>query len=158
MRYTLVSADDLRAAIERTGYYPGLVTDAVWSALGPEPVQAYVVQHDAIFDPGMEVRRHITVLALTPTRLIYSHTDEHPAEEPDTRAQAETSTTESPIRTTTDPPACFAILPVSSVSFLPSRSTSNVCTFIDSLPGYSGLPCLPRHRTGDVTGQKFRGE
>jgi Family of unknown function (DUF5998) len=92
MRDTRVSADDLRAAIERTGYYPGLVTDAVWSSLGPEPVQAFVVQHDAIFDPGMEVRRHITVLALTPTRLVYSHTDEHPAEEPDTRAQAETST------------------------------------------------------------------
>ncbi|HEY6500494.1 MAG TPA: DUF5998 family protein, partial [Streptosporangiaceae bacterium] len=48
--------------------------------------------HDAIFDPGMEVRRHITVLALTPTRLIYSHTDEHSAEEPDGRPQAETST------------------------------------------------------------------
>ncbi|HYZ54410.1 MAG TPA: DUF5998 family protein [Streptosporangiaceae bacterium] len=94
MRETRVTADDLRAAIERTGYYPGLVTDAVWSALGPEPVQAYVVVHDAIFDPGMEVRRHITVLALTPTRLVYSHTDEHPAEadEPDSRPQAETST------------------------------------------------------------------
>ena len=94
MRETRVTADDLRAAIERTGYYPGLVTDAVWSALGPEPVQAYVVVHDAIFDPGMEVRRHITVLALTPTRLVYSHTDEHPpeADEPDSRPQAETST------------------------------------------------------------------
>ena len=94
MRETRVTADDLRAAIERTGYYPGLVTDAVWSALGPEPVRAYVVVHDAIFDPGMEVRRHITVLALTPTRLVYSHTDEHPAEpdEPDSRPQAETST------------------------------------------------------------------
>jgi Family of unknown function (DUF5998) len=92
MTDTRAPADDLRAAIERTGYYPGLVTDAVWSALGPEPVRAYVVQHDAIFDPGMEVRRHITVLALTPTRLIYSHTDEHPPEEPDSRPQAETST------------------------------------------------------------------
>jgi hypothetical protein len=94
MRETRVTADDLRAAIERTGYYPGLVTDAVWSALGPEPVQAYVVIHDAIFDPDMEVRRHITVLALTPTRLVYSHTDEHPpeADEPDSRPQAETST------------------------------------------------------------------
>ncbi len=92
MREIRVTADDLRAAIERTGYYPGLVTDAVWSSLGPEPVRAYFVQHDAIFDPGMEVRRHITVLALTPTRLIYSHTDEHLAEEPDTRPQAETST------------------------------------------------------------------
>jgi uncharacterized protein DUF5998 len=92
MSDTRVTADDLRAAIERTGYYPGLVTDAVWSTLGTEPVTAYVVWHDAIFDPGMEVRRHITVLALTPTRLIYSHTDEHSAEEPDGRPQAETST------------------------------------------------------------------
>jgi len=92
MRDTRVTADDLRAAIERTGYYPGLVTDAVWSSLGTEPVTAYVVTHDAIFDPGMEVRRHITVLALTPTRLIYSHTDEHPPEEPESRPLAETST------------------------------------------------------------------
>jgi hypothetical protein len=92
MSDTRVTADDLRAAIERTGYYPGLVTDAVWSSLGAEPVTAYVVTHDAIFDPGMEVRRHITVLALTPTRLIYSHTDEHPPDEPDGRPQAETST------------------------------------------------------------------
>jgi hypothetical protein len=72
--------DGLRAAIEHSGYYPGLVSDAVASALGSEPVTAYVVHHDAIFDPGMEVRRHMTVLVLTPTRLVYSHTDEHPAE------------------------------------------------------------------------------
>ena len=91
MRDTRAAADDLRAAIERTGYYPGLVTDAVASALGSEPVMAYVVHHDAIFDPAMEVRRHITVLVLTPSRLIYSHTDEHPAEE-DEAPSAETST------------------------------------------------------------------
>src|SRR6202034_643780 len=92
MRETRVMTEDLRAAIERSGYYPGLVTDAVASALGSESVTAYFVHHDAIFDPGMEVRRHMTVLALTPTRLVYSHTDEHPAEEPDTRPRAETST------------------------------------------------------------------
>ena len=46
----------------------------------------YVVHHDAIFDPGMEVRRHMTVLALTPTRLVYSHTDEHPADDVPTAA------------------------------------------------------------------------
>jgi hypothetical protein len=34
----------------------------------------------------------MTVLALTPTRLVYSHTDENPAEEPGERPQAETST------------------------------------------------------------------
>ena len=92
MRETRVMTEDLRAAIEHSGYYPGLVTDAVASALGPEPVTAFFVHHDAIFDPGMEVRRHMTVLALTPTRLVYSHTDEHPADEPDGRPRAETST------------------------------------------------------------------
>jgi hypothetical protein len=92
MTETRVQTDSLRAAIERTGYYPGLITDAVTSALGREPVTAYVVHHDALFDQGMEVRRHMTVLALTPTRLVYSHTDEYPAEEPDTRPRAETAT------------------------------------------------------------------
>ena len=92
MRETRVLTDGLRAAIEHSGYYPGLVSDAVASALGSEPVTAYIVHHDAIFDPGMEVRRHMTVLALTPTRLVYSHTDEHPAEDSDSRPRAETST------------------------------------------------------------------
>jgi hypothetical protein len=82
------------SAIERSGYYPGLVADAVSSAVGSDPVVSYVVHHDAHFDPGMEVRRHMTVLALTPTRLVYSHTDEYPADEtdPQARPQAETST------------------------------------------------------------------
>jgi hypothetical protein len=92
MTETRVMTEDLRAAIEHSGYYPGLVTDAVAFALGPEPVTAFFVHHDAIFDPGMEVRRHMTVLALTPTRLVYSHTDEHPADdEPQARPRAETS-------------------------------------------------------------------
>ena len=82
MRDTRAMAGGLRSAIERSGYYPGLVADAVLSALGPEAVVSYVVHHDAVFDPGMEVRRHMTVLVLTPTRLVHSHTDEHPAEEP----------------------------------------------------------------------------
>jgi hypothetical protein len=82
------------AAIERSGYYPGIVADSVSSAVGSEQVVSYFVHHDAHFDPGMEVRRHMTVLALTPTRLVYSHTDEYPADEnvPDSRPQAETST------------------------------------------------------------------
>jgi hypothetical protein len=92
MRETQATDEGLRAAIERSGYYPGLVTDAVASALGPEPIVSYFVTHDAMFDPGMEVRRHISVLVLTPSRLIYSHTDEHPAVDPDGRPQAETST------------------------------------------------------------------
>jgi hypothetical protein len=92
MTETRVMTEDLRAAIERSGFYPGLVSDAVASALGPEPVTAFFAHHDAIFDPGMEVRRHMTVLALTPTRLVYSHTDENPADDPQSKPRAETST------------------------------------------------------------------
>src|SRR6266699_4043508 len=92
MRDIRAMAGGLRSAIERSGYYPGLVADAVLSALGSEPVVSYVVHHDAVFDPGMKVRRHMTVLVLTPTRLVHSHTDEHPAEEPGERPQAETTT------------------------------------------------------------------
>jgi hypothetical protein len=94
MRDTRIAAGGMRAAIERSGYYPGVVSDAVSSALGPESVVSYLVQHDALFDPGMEVRRHMTVLALTPTRLVYSHTDESPADasDEDSRPQVETST------------------------------------------------------------------
>src|SRR5215471_5220851 len=94
MSDTKAAPGDLQTAIERSGYYPGLVYDAVATAVGQEQVVSYVVHHDAHFDPGMEVRRHMTVLALTPTRLVFSHTDEYPADEtdPDSRAQAETST------------------------------------------------------------------
>jgi hypothetical protein len=94
MSDTRAASGGLQAAIERSGYYPGLVYDAVSSAVGSEDIVSYFVLHDAHFDPGMEVRRHITVMALTPTRLVYSHTDEYPADESDSdsRPQAETST------------------------------------------------------------------
>jgi hypothetical protein len=94
MSDTKAAPGGMQAAIERSGYYPGLVYDAVSSAVGKEDVVSYFVLHDAHFDPGMEVRRHITVMALTPTRLVYSHTDEYPADEadPESRPQAETST------------------------------------------------------------------
>jgi Family of unknown function (DUF5998) len=94
MTDTRAAEGGMISAIERSGYYPGLVADAVSSAVGAEQVVSFVVIHDAHFDPGMEVRRHMTVLALTPTRLVYSHTDEYPADEtePESRPQAETST------------------------------------------------------------------
>jgi hypothetical protein len=96
MRETRATADGLRATIERSGYYPALVADAVDSALGPEQVVAYVVHHEATFDPGMEVRRHVTVLVLSPTRLLVCHTDEHPPTE--TTPQPHASTTTETVR------------------------------------------------------------
>ncbi len=84
-------APRLRADIERSGYYPELVSDTLDTALANEPVVSYVVHHEATFDHD-ELRRHVTVLALTPTRLIVGHTDEHPADETSPTAYASAST------------------------------------------------------------------
>jgi hypothetical protein len=67
---------DLTAAIERAGYYPALVADVVESALGPDTVVAHLVHQETTFDQDA-VRRHITVLAMTPTRLVIAHADDH---------------------------------------------------------------------------------
>ena len=67
---------DLRAAIDRTGYYPEVVADAVADAVGGEQVVSYYVHHEPTFERD-EVRRHQTVVVLTPSRLILAHTDEH---------------------------------------------------------------------------------
>src|SRR5687768_8207705 len=70
------SAADLRRAIERTGYYPEVVADGVAAALSGEDVVSFYVHHEPTFDRD-EVRRHLTVVVLTPSRLILAHTDEH---------------------------------------------------------------------------------
>jgi hypothetical protein len=72
---------DLRASIEASGYYPQVVADSVFAAVAGEPVEAYLVHHEPTIDERDEVRRHVTVLVLTPTRLILGHTDEHAPDE-----------------------------------------------------------------------------
>jgi hypothetical protein len=69
-------ADDLRTEIDRTGYYPEVVADCVASAVAGEKVSSFFLHHEPTFDRD-EVRRHLSVLVLTPTRLILAHTDEH---------------------------------------------------------------------------------
>ncbi|HWU20762.1 MAG TPA: DUF5998 family protein [Nocardioides sp.] len=69
-------ASELRAAIDRTGYYPEVVADAVEDAVGGEQVVSYYVHHEPTFERD-EVRRHQSVIVLTPSRLILCHTDEH---------------------------------------------------------------------------------
>jgi hypothetical protein len=66
----------LRAAIDRTGYYPEVVADGVSTAVAGEEIVAFFVHHEPTFEHE-EVRRHLSVLVLTPTRLILAHTDEH---------------------------------------------------------------------------------
>ena len=68
---------DLRTAIEKSGYYPDVVWDAVRSALAGDEVVSFLVHHEPTIDERDEVRRHVTVLVLTATRLILGHTDEH---------------------------------------------------------------------------------
>ncbi|MBF4770347.1 phosphodiesterase [Nocardioides agariphilus] len=71
---------DLREAIQRTGYYPEVVSDGVAGAVAGEHVVSYYVHHEPTFDRD-EIRRHLTVVVLTPSRLIVAHTDEHAADD-----------------------------------------------------------------------------
>jgi hypothetical protein len=76
---TDLSLADLRAAIQHAGYYPDLVAEAVDASVAGEPIDSFVVHQETTFDSD-EVRRHITVLVLTPTRLVLGHADDHPAD------------------------------------------------------------------------------
>ena len=82
---------DLREAIHHTGYYPDVVADGVEGAVAGEGVVSFYVHHEPTFDHD-EVRRHLTVVVLTPSRLIVTHTDEHAADELITAPYTSTST------------------------------------------------------------------
>jgi hypothetical protein len=91
-----MTTGDLRAAIEHAGYYPELVSETVETALGGEAIRCWLVQHEATFDRD-ELRRHVTVLALTDTRLLVTHTDDHPADDHDGVPHATTSSEAVPL-------------------------------------------------------------
>ncbi len=71
---------DLREAIHRTGYYPEVVADGVAGAVAGEGVVSFYVHHEPTFDRD-EIRRHLTVVVLTASRLVIAHTDEHDADD-----------------------------------------------------------------------------
>ncbi|GGO69313.1 DUF5998 family protein [Nocardioides deserti] len=73
-------ATELRHAIDRTGYYPEVVADGVAAAVAGEQVVSFFVHHEPTFERD-EVRRHLSVVVLTPTRLVLAHTDEHPGDD-----------------------------------------------------------------------------
>lgn len=83
----------LVAAIQKAGYYPALVADVIAAAVGGEPVQSHLVHQEATFDRDV-IRRHVTVMALTPTRLIIAHADDHD-DEGHGQGDVATATTES---------------------------------------------------------------
>ncbi|HYJ69234.1 MAG TPA: DUF5998 family protein [Nocardioidaceae bacterium] len=83
-------SDELKSAIDASGYHPTIVADGIGAALAGEPVRSFLVHHEPTFDRE-EIRRHETVVVMTPTRLIVAHTDEHAAD--DLLPQPYTSTT-----------------------------------------------------------------
>ncbi|MDT0346619.1 DUF5998 family protein [Streptomyces litchfieldiae] len=91
MAKTGTTSQGLREAIERSGYYPALVAEAVEAAVGRESVVSFLVHQETTFDSN-EVRRHATVLVLTGTRFIVSHTDEQSADSSAPAPYATTST------------------------------------------------------------------
>jgi hypothetical protein len=88
--------EELRIAIQQAGYYPELVADTLEPALGDEPVQSYFVHLEPHFDRD-ELRRHVSVLVLTPTRLIVGHTDEYPPDDANPLPFATTATEAIPL-------------------------------------------------------------
>lgn len=84
---------DLTRAIQRAGYYPALVADVVQAALAGDEVVSHLVHQETTFDHDV-VRRHITVLALTSSRLVIAHADDH-ADERSGNEEVATATTES---------------------------------------------------------------
>jgi len=79
----------------KAGYYPELVSSVLEIALGDEPVDAYLVHVQTTFDE--EIRRHLTVLVLTPTRLVTAHVDDHDGDE-ENPASAVATTESVPLR------------------------------------------------------------
>lgn len=69
-------AGEMHQAIQQTGYYPQVVSAGVRAAVADEPVVSFLVHHEPTIERD-EVRRHMTVAVLTPSRLILAHTDEN---------------------------------------------------------------------------------
>jgi hypothetical protein len=86
----------LRTALDRVGYYPAEVAAAVEDSLAGETVVSFVIHHEPTFDRD-EVRRHITVLVLTPRRLLITHTDENPPDDLLPQPYTSTSTEAIPL-------------------------------------------------------------
>ncbi|MDR2566565.1 MAG: DUF5998 family protein [Bifidobacteriaceae bacterium] len=70
----------LVAELERVGYFPRIVADALDIALAGEQPVAFYVHPDVAFGVGT-IGQHLTVVLLTPTRLISAHADDHAADE-----------------------------------------------------------------------------
>lgn len=82
----------LRKDIEHAGYLPALVSDVVATAVAGDEIVGHLVHQETTLDENA-VRRHVTVLVLTPHRLVIGHADDHESGEP--HGHFATATTET---------------------------------------------------------------
>lgn len=148
----------LRTAIERTGYYPDVVTDAVADAVAGEEIESFFVHHEPTFEHD-EVRRHLTVLALTPSRLVLVHTDEHGGD--DLLPEPYTSTSTESIRVSAVTSVAVTRLTTSTIPARLAEATLAIgwgsMARLDLEPARCGDPdCDADHGyTGTVGGDDF---
>ena len=71
----MISAQEIKEAIDATGYHPDLVAEAVSDALGSDTPLTHFVAQETTFD-SHEVRRHVTVAIVTHANLIVVHVDD----------------------------------------------------------------------------------
>ncbi len=83
---------DLLSAIERAGYYPALVSDVVAAAIGGDATRSHLVHQETTLDAS-SIRRHITVLVLTDSKLAVVHADDFTDGEPHESVATATSET-----------------------------------------------------------------
>jgi hypothetical protein len=148
---------EVYAEISRSGYYPEIVADGLRDAVADEDVLAYVLHHEPTFDRD-EIRRHMTVLVLTPTRVVLLHTDEHPPD--DMLPHPYTSTTSEAVPVT----QVRSVVVTRMVSSVTNRLEEAVVTIgwgavarVDLEPAHCDDPeCEADHGfTGSVTGDDF---
>ena len=71
---------ELVRKIEKSGYSPALVADVLDIALADETVLAHLVHGETTFDLDT-IRRHLSVVVLTNSRLVFVHADDHGGDE-----------------------------------------------------------------------------
>lgn len=86
----------LRRDLDRAGYYPELVADVLDVAIADEPIAAHLVLPETTLD-DVALRRHVTVMVLTATRLVVAHVDDLPADSEHPSASAAATTEAVPL-------------------------------------------------------------
>lgn len=91
-------SSSLEKAVAVAGYYPALASTVLKGAVGSEPIRAYFVHAETTFD-DREVRRHMTILALTPTRFVRLHVDDGHGPEGEATHAASATVESAPLST-----------------------------------------------------------